>query len=69
MDAVFKKIDLDGNGTLDHHEIKKAFDAVKMPITDEEIMATMNDLDNNGDGVLSLEEFKTILWKRVTAGS
>lgn len=64
LQLVFRTIDLDGNGTLDHDELKIAFHAVQMPISDDEISALIKEVDSDGDGALNFEEFKQYMWKK-----
>jgi len=52
LEAIFKKVDADGGGSLDADELKEAFG-------DEYGGKLMADLDEDGDGELSLEEFTT----------
>eukprot|EP00658_Telonema_sp_P-2_P017985 TRINITY_DN17031_c0_g1_i1.p2 TRINITY_DN17031_c0_g1~~TRINITY_DN17031_c0_g1_i1.p2 ORF type:complete len:105 (-),score=44.76 TRINITY_DN17031_c0_g1_i1:453-767(-) len=47
---LFTKVDVDGGGTLDQDELKEAFG--------EELGSKLlSDLDEDGDGELSMEEF------------
>lgn len=51
LEAVFKRLDKDGNGSLTAEEFRGKRDATKAD-------AQFKRLDKNGDGKLSLEEFK-----------
>lgn len=63
LETIFKQFDADGNGTLDHSELKAAFEAAGRPADDETIAAALTKLDTDGDGVVSMEEFKAIAWQ------
>lgn len=63
LEAVFKQIDADGNGTLDAAELEAAFAAIGRPSDPETIANAIKSLDTDGDGLISLEEFKSIAWK------
>lgn len=63
LEAVFKKIDADGSGTLDANELQEAFAAVGRPSDPETIQNAIKSLDTDGDGVISLDEFKALAWK------
>lgn len=63
LEAVFKKIDADGSGTLDADELQEAFAAVGRPSDPETIQNAIKSLDTDGDGVISLDEFKALAWK------
>ena len=67
LERVFHKIDIDGSGTLEPHELKKAFDEFGRPCSDDAIKAAVKALDTDNDGVISLAEFKSIAWKISTA--
>ena len=63
LEKIFKQLDLDGNGTLDAKEVKHALEQAGVAATDTAVKKSIRDLDQNGDGVLSLEEFTQIAWK------
>ena len=67
LERVFHKIDIDGSGTLEPHELKQAFDEFGRPCSDDAIKAAFKALDTNNDGVISLEEFKSIAFKISTS--
>lgn len=54
IEHIFSMIDEDGNKTISKDELKKFLNIdVSNPILDE----ILNEVDKNGDGVISLEEF------------
>jgi len=58
LELVFKQFDVNGDGQLDAQEIAAMMKHIgKSPIEAKELMA---DMDENGDGVISKEEFKTM---------
>eukprot|EP00939_MAST-03C_sp_MAST-3C-sp1_P003541 g3541.t1 len=64
--AVFDRIDLDGNGVLDHDELCRGFEERGIVFTSDTITGLMEIADKNGDGVIQYEEFEdmmTNLWK------
>ena len=63
LESVFHRFDTDKSGSLDASELKTAFEAAGRPVDDETIRISMEALDTNNDGVVSLEEFKAIAWK------
>lgn len=63
LEEVFKHFDKDGNGTLDADELKLAFEAAGRPSDEDTIRSAIVILDENNDGVISLDEFKAIAWK------
>jgi hypothetical protein len=58
--AAFKRFDTDGNGFLDAAELKAAFEAAGQPASDETIKHSFSLLDSNGDGKVSLDEFRAM---------
>ena len=67
LDIVFNRIDKDGSGTLEPHELKQAFEEMGRPATDDAIRAAVAALDTDNDGVISFDEFKQIAFKISTA--
>ena len=63
LEAVFKKFDTDNAGELDESELKAAFDACGRPSDDDTIKKSIQALDTDNNGLISLEEFKAIAWK------
>ncbi|OMJ69064.1 hypothetical protein SteCoe_33317 [Stentor coeruleus] len=60
MEAVFKSIDLDNNGFIEVHELRDALSrSVISQDTDWE--ALIRECDTNGDGVIDLQEFFSMM--------
>ena len=62
---VFKIFDEDCSGTITKDEIKMVFHSINQNITDKVAKEIMDEVDANGDGELSFEEF-SYLMKNVT---
>lgn len=62
LEPVFKLMDTSGDGQLDQKELKRAFDLVGRPTSDEAIERAIKELDQNNDGLVNLQEFKAIAW-------
>lgn len=56
-DYVFKSCDLNGDGQIDMHELKKLFERLDCEISDRELASVFNELDTDGDGLISEPEF------------
>jgi Ca2+-binding EF-hand superfamily protein len=54
---IFKHFDLDGNGTLQGEEIKCIMAQIGLKLSNESLVVLMSELDENGDGEVSKEEF------------
>jgi Ca2+/Na+ antiporter len=52
-DYVFKSCDLNGDGQIDRHELKKLFERLDCNISDGELASVFNELDTDGDGLVS----------------
>lgn len=55
------------NEVLTRDEIKTGFDYHKIHLTEDEWTQFMNELDENGDGVISYEEWCDILSPQLNA--
>jgi Ca2+-binding EF-hand superfamily protein len=60
IEEIFTQNDLDGNGVLDTQELKTMVGALGDEMTDAAAHALMDDLDQDGDGELSMAEF--VVW-------
>ena len=63
LEDAFRQFDTDGNGTLSEQELSEAYLAAGIPITDANLSRCIKLLDTNGDGVIDLEEFKSLAVK------
>jgi len=61
VESTFKKIDKDGNGCLDREEIKEALMKLGVPKdkVDEDVDDLIRSADENNDGQIQLDEFKS----------
>ena len=65
-EAAFKAVDLDGSGYLERNELELVMENVAKDIgvdkpTKDEVDAVLAELDENGDGKLSIEEFQVLI--------
>eukprot|EP00026_Physarum_polycephalum_P010364 Phypoly_transcript_10526.p2 GENE.Phypoly_transcript_10526~~Phypoly_transcript_10526.p2 ORF type:complete len:142 (+),score=25.26 Phypoly_transcript_10526:268-693(+) len=58
---TFQEFDLDKNGFLSRDEVKTAMSKLGEGVTDAEIDQFIKDTDTNGDGLISFEEFCTLM--------
>jgi len=58
LKQAFVVFDADGDGTTSRSELKKIMLKFGQTLTDAELDAVMAEVDENGDGVISFEEFK-----------
>jgi len=61
--AVFSVLDEDGNGTIEAHELAKVLN-MKGDGDDEKIAELIKEVDSDGDGVISWEEFHNAMVER-----
>jgi len=61
VDALFAKIDLDNNGSIDYTEFVTATMEESKLVTEKRLRIAFNMFDRNGDGSLSSDEIKDIL--------
>merc|ERR1711981_950058 len=63
LEKAFGQFDLDGNGTLDKSELAQAYKAAGRNVSEAALEKSIKLLDKNGDGLITLEEFKEIAVK------
>ena len=68
--AAFNALDLNGDGTLDHSEVHKAFaDSGQSIFTDDSFKPVLEKLLEEHNGKISFEQFKDIAWQGNLAAS
>lgn len=65
-EAAFKAVDIDGSGFLERNELEIVMENVAKDIgvdkpTKEEVDEVLTELDENGDGKLSIDEFQVLI--------
>mmetsp|Transcript_24879 Transcript_24879/g.37808 ORF Transcript_24879/g.37808 Transcript_24879/m.37808 type:complete len:154 (+) Transcript_24879:95-556(+) len=60
--AVFNKFDADNSGRIDRNEVRMIMKKLAQSLTDEEITSIIDIADLDGDGEISWDEFKTIMF-------
>jgi calmodulin len=58
---VFDIFDADGSGLIDRHEMASLMKKLAQGLSEEEITAIMEEVDVDGDGEVSYEEFKNLM--------
>ena len=58
---VFQLFDKDGDGSITPAELAGQMAKMGLPLTYQELNDLMNDIDTNGDGIISFHEFSAIL--------
>ena len=58
---AFKLFDLDGSGTISREELSTLMKNLGQALTDEEIDAMIDEVDENLDGEISFEEFQALM--------
>jgi Ca2+-binding EF-hand superfamily protein len=53
----FKKMDVDGNGVVTREDLLQKAKDIQYFLCEEELESTIQSLDEDGDGKISLEEF------------
>jgi Ca2+-binding EF-hand superfamily protein len=58
---AFAVFDTDGSGSIDRKELKRLMKKLGQALSEAELDAMMEEVDTNGDGVISFEEFKAMM--------
>ena len=61
IDEVFSQFDLDGGGTLDKQEFKKACELLGKRLSDDEVDILFSQYDADGSGEIEREEFRAMV--------
>ena len=63
MELTFKTFDKDGSGKISLNEIKSLFDYNKIDSHDEIFKKMIEEADENNDGEICLDEFRSLMNK------
>jgi calmodulin len=58
---AFAVFDTDGSGSIDRKELKRLMKKLGQALTEAEVDAMMDEVDSNGDGEISYDEFKAMM--------
>jgi calcium-dependent protein kinase len=61
IDAIFKKVDVDGNGTIDYHEFLLATANEDAIMSTKNLKEAFNYMDKDGSGEITVKEIKEAL--------
>lgn len=65
--AVFRGSDLDGDGNLDRSQLYAFFQQLRIALTEEALSEMMDEMDTDGDGMVTLQEFTEWVHRLVPA--
>lgn len=63
--AVFKRVDVNGNGTINFSELKKLLKSLNCTLPDEEVKKFFDRVDSSDDGAIGFNEFAEEFFKDV----
>eukprot|EP01007_Sphenomonas_quadrangularis_P001250 NODE_216_length_1801_cov_147.860731_g165_i0.p1 GENE.NODE_216_length_1801_cov_147.860731_g165_i0~~NODE_216_length_1801_cov_147.860731_g165_i0.p1 ORF type:complete len:509 (-),score=189.46 NODE_216_length_1801_cov_147.860731_g165_i0:275-1780(-) len=66
--GFFQRYDINGDGTIDRVEMKGVLDALKVKVSDQQLISMMEQMDINRDGRVDFEEFAQCLTELVASG-
>ena len=62
---IFNLVDLDGGGSIDAEELRELMDLLGMQASEDEMNAMLQEIDSNGTGEISFEDFVRVMSKKV----
>lgn len=65
---AFAVFDTDGSGSIDRKELKRLMKKLGQALSEAELDAMMEEVDQNGDGEISFEEFKAMMVRTMLFG-
>lgn len=65
---AFRVFDTDNSGSIDKKELKRLMKKLGQALSEAELDAMMDEVDTNGDGEISFEEFKELMVGNATLG-
>ncbi|KAI9088441.1 hypothetical protein K1719_029890 [Acacia pycnantha] len=66
---VFKSFDCDGNGYISAVELAERWQKMGQPLTIRELPEMIQEADTDGDGVISFNEFTTVMARSASESS
>ena len=67
LQQVWKRVDADGSGTLDHGEVKAIFVEMGKTLSQREFMRAVDQIDSDGSGEVDFKEFAAYWDRSMTA--
>ena len=64
-EKIFKDMDTDGNGSIDHGELIAAFNMMGVKLKNKEALNMISEADADGDGEIDAEEWLALLKEEV----
>ncbi|RZC93594.1 hypothetical protein C5167_007633 [Papaver somniferum] len=61
---VFRYFDGDGDGKISSLELRSYFESIGESLSHDEVQSVINDLDSDGDGLLSFQDFMVLMMKQ-----
>jgi calmodulin len=61
---IFRLVDLDGGGSISPEELSELMAMLGISVTKEELDDMINEIDEDGDGDISFEEFVAVMTKQ-----
>ena len=66
IDKLFKELDEDNSGYIDLAELHRGFQTIGLNLSTSEVKRAFALIDTSGDNKIQLEEFKVMMFERVS---